>query len=86
MSEKRSNANAVLCSHRVATGLISTIKTMTSEMAHGDERRESLGLTIVIGMWGWGFLVSPVIAGLLAEPIRQYEWEDRDSFVFDVLR
>jgi hypothetical protein len=25
-----------------------------------------------MGMWGWGFLISPVIAGALAEPVKQY--------------
>jgi hypothetical protein len=26
----------------------------------------------VMGMWGWGFLFSPALSGLLAEPVRQY--------------
>jgi MFS family permease len=33
---------------------------------------ETRGLGLVLGMWGWGFLISPVIAGALAEPIKQY--------------
>jgi MFS family permease len=29
-------------------------------------------MSLVLGMWGWGFLISPVIAGALAEPVKQY--------------
>jgi hypothetical protein len=25
-----------------------------------------------MGMWGWGFLFSPALSGILAEPVRQY--------------
>jgi MFS family permease len=33
---------------------------------------ETRGMGLVLGMWGWGFLISPVIAGGLAEPVKQY--------------
>jgi MFS family permease len=33
---------------------------------------ETRGMSLVLGMWGWGFLISPVIAGALAEPVKQY--------------
>jgi MFS family permease len=61
----------------LVNGIIGTIKTVVSELADGDERLEARGMNIVMGMWGWGFLISPAIAGALAEPIRQYpdvEW------------
>jgi MFS family permease len=61
----------------LSNGIIGTVKTVISELADGDERLEARGMNIVLGMWGWGFLISPAIAGTLAEPIRQYpdvEW------------
>jgi MFS family permease len=33
---------------------------------------ETRGMSLVLGMWGWGFLISPVIAGALSEPVKQY--------------
>jgi MFS family permease len=56
----------------LVNGIVGTIKTVISELADGDERLEARGMNIVMGMWGWGFLISPAIAGALAEPIRQY--------------
>lgn len=51
-------------------GIIGTIKTAVSELA-GDAN-EAQWMTIVIGMWSWGFLLSPAISGALAEPLQQY--------------
>jgi MFS family permease len=71
----------------LVNGIIGTIKTVVSELADGDERLEARGMNIVMGMWGWGFLISPAIAGALAEPIRQYPdaaWL-QDGMVGDIL-
>jgi len=47
-----------------------SIKTIVSEITSVED--EARNMTFVIGMWGWGFLVSPAISGALAEPARQY--------------
>jgi MFS family permease len=72
----------------LVNGILGTVKTVISELAEGDERLEARGMSIVVGMWGWGFLVSPAISGALAEPIRQYPdaaWL-QDGLVGDILR
>jgi MFS family permease len=56
----------------LVNGIIGTIKTVVSELADGNERLEAQGMNIVMGMWGWGFLISPAISGAFADPIRQY--------------
>lgn len=56
----------------LSNGIIGTAKTLVSELAHGNERLETRGMGLVIGMRGWGFLVSPALSGILAEPARQY--------------
>jgi MFS family permease len=56
----------------LVNGILGTVKTVVSELADGNERLEARGMNIVIGMYGWGFLMSPAISGALAEPIRQY--------------
>ena len=33
-----------------------------------------------MGMWGWGFLASPALSGILAEPMRQYPDSVPDTF------
>ena len=66
-----------------SNGIMGTIKTIVSEISTKEE--EARTMTFVIGMWGWGFLASPAVAGALAEPIRQYpnvEWIQQQ----DVLR
>jgi MFS family permease len=71
----------------LSNGIIGTIKTVVSELADGNERLEARGMNIVMGMWGWGFLMSPAISGALAEPIRQYPnaaWL-QDGMVGDIL-
>jgi len=72
----------------VVNGIMGTVKTTISELADGDEKLEARGMSIVFGMWGWGFLISPAIAGALAEPVKQYPdaaWL-QDGWVSDVLR
>ncbi len=53
-------------------GVIGTAKTVVSELAKGDELLETRGMGLVMGMWGWGFLICPALGGALAEPVRQY--------------
>lgn len=65
----------------LSNGLIGSIKTIIMEMSHGDKSRETRTMAIVMGMWGYGFLVNPAISGYLADPMRQYP----DSGVVDRL-
>lgn len=53
-------------------GIIGTAKTAVSELAKGNEKLETRGMGLVMGMWGWGFLICPALSGSLAEPVRQY--------------
>ena len=58
-----------------SNGIMGSIKTIVSEISSKED--EARNMTFVIGMWGWGFLISPAISGALAEPVRQYpdtEW------------
>ena len=61
-----------------SNGIVATIKTIVSDLYSDDIKTESRTMNIVMGMWGWGFLISPVISGILAEPIKQYS--DTDWF------
>jgi len=53
----------------------STAKTSVTEIAKGEEKLEARGTGLTIGMRGIGFLLSPALGGLLANPVKQYpEW------------
>jgi MFS family permease len=72
-----------------SNGIVATIKTTVSDLYSKDVKVESRTMNIVMGMWGWGFLVSPVISGILAEPIKQYsdtEWFADDTFFGTMFR
>merc|ERR1712071_308456 len=56
----------------VGNGLILVSKTTVSEMAKGDQKWEQKSMGLVMGMFGWGFLVAPVISGSLSDPVKQY--------------
>lgn len=56
----------------LSNGIVATLKTIVSERCRGNEKEETNMMSLVIGMWGLGFLVSPVVAGALAEPQKQY--------------
>jgi MFS family permease len=56
----------------LSNGIVATLKTIVSEICRGNEKAETDMMSLVIGMWGLGFLVSPVISGILAEPQKQY--------------
>jgi len=61
----------------LCNGIIGPIKTLVSEYAKGDQKKETKMMGIVLGMWGYGFLINPAISGYLSDPIKQYpdaEW------------
>lgn len=53
-------------------GLILVCKTSATELGRGNEKLEARGMGIVLGMWGYGYLVGPVISGVFSEPVKQY--------------
>mmetsp|Transcript_57798 Transcript_57798/g.172521 ORF Transcript_57798/g.172521 Transcript_57798/m.172521 type:complete len:547 (-) Transcript_57798:118-1758(-) len=55
-----------------SNGIQGTAKTLVTELAYGDEKLETRGTGLVIGMRSYGFLLSPAIGGVLADPLRQY--------------
>lgn len=68
----------------MSNGIISTVKTMVSDICAHDVKIESRMMNIVMGMWGWGFLISPVVSGFLAEPFKQFSDKNfiaEDSFL-----
>ena len=72
-----------------SNGIMSTIKTVVSEICADNERAEARTMSLVVGMWGWGFLVSPVVSGALAEPVKQYpdaDWLNEGTLAGAVLR
>ena len=56
----------------MSNGILGTLRTTVSEIAQGDEKMETRIMMIVMGMWSWGFLISPAISGALSDPLRQY--------------
>lgn len=72
----------------LCNGIVATAKTAVTELAHGDERLERRAMGLVIGMRGWGFLISPGVGGLLAEPLTQYpdaRWNQRAGIIKSLL-
>ena len=72
----------------MSNGIISTVKTMVSDICSHDVKIESRMMNIVMGMWGWGFLISPVVSGFLAEPLKQFsdsKFLANDSFLNTLL-
>jgi len=55
-----------------SNGLAGISKAVVSETAQGNEKLETRGMSLSMGMWAWGFLISPAISGFLSDPIRQY--------------
>jgi MFS family permease len=53
-------------------GLIGPLKTLVSEITDGDQKAETRMMAVVLGMWGYGFLINPAIAGYLSDPVKQY--------------
>ena len=65
------------CLGMVNSGIISIIKTLSLEIAHGNTDREVHGMGLVMGSRSYGMLMAPTIGGFLAEPIKQYAKLDR---------
>jgi MFS family permease len=55
-----------------SNGVAGISKAIVSETARDNELLETRGMSMSMGMWGWGFLLSPGISGFLSDPIRQY--------------
>ena len=55
-----------------SNGVVAVAKSVVSETAQGNEKLETRGMSFSLGMWAWGFLLSPAISGFLSDPIRQY--------------
>jgi len=56
----------------LCNGIMGTAKTTVYELAGGSHKLETRGINLVMGMWGWGFLLFPALSGALADPIRQH--------------
>ena len=56
----------------LCNGLIGPVKTLVSEYAGGDQKKETQMMAIILGMWGYGFLINPAISGYLSDPVKQY--------------
>ena len=52
-----------------SNGVAGISKTIVSETAKGDDVLETRGMSLSMGMWGWGFLISPALAGYLSDPL-----------------
>jgi len=67
-------SSALFCRFLIglSNGIIGPLKTLVSEMSKGDETKETQSLAIILGMWGYGFLLNPAISGYLSDPIKQY--------------
>jgi MFS family permease len=73
-----------------SNGVAGIAKAIVSETARGDDVLETRGMSLSIGMWAWGFLLSPGISGFLSDPIRQYSqldsWLSHDGFLYRSLK
>lgn len=61
---------------RFCLGIVNHIPTVVkkavTEQTGNDKNLETRTMRIVIGMRGWGFLLIPIVSGLVSEPLRQY--------------
>eukprot|EP00529_Nitzschia_sp_RCC80_P014921 CAMPEP_0113442176 /NCGR_PEP_ID=MMETSP0014_2-20120614/1474_1 /TAXON_ID=2857 /ORGANISM="Nitzschia sp." /LENGTH=678 /DNA_ID=CAMNT_0000333065 /DNA_START=39 /DNA_END=2075 /DNA_ORIENTATION=+ /assembly_acc=CAM_ASM_000159 len=55
-----------------SNGVAGISKAVVSETANGYDKLETSGMSLSMGMWAWGFLLSPAISGFVSDPIRQY--------------
>lgn len=60
------------CLLGLSNGFMGPIKTLVSEYAQGDKKKETKMMAMILGMWGYGFLINPAISGFLSDPIQQY--------------
>eukprot|EP00980_Cylindrotheca_fusiformis_P008351 scaffold1754_cov105-Cylindrotheca_fusiformis.AAC.13 len=56
----------------LCNGMMGPIKTLVSEVAHGNQKKETRMMALILGMWGYGFLINPAIGGYLSDPVKQY--------------
>ncbi len=42
----------------LSNGIVGSIKTLIMEMSHGNKSKETKTMAIVMGMWGYGFLIN----------------------------
>jgi MFS family permease len=72
-----------------SNGLVGISKAVVSETARGNVQLETRGMSMSMGMWAWGFLLSPAIAGFLSDPIKQFPnlnlWVSKDQTIYKVL-
>ena len=71
-SKKRIRLLYIGCMTMYVTHSIVCILAVVTETAHGNERWETKGMSLTMGMWAWGFLLSPGLSGFLSDPLRQY--------------
>lgn len=69
----------------MCNGLIGPVKTLVSEYAKGDEKKETRMFSVILGMWGFGFLINPPISGYLSDPIKQYPGVEFGSILRPIL-
>ena len=55
----------------LSNGIVGSVKTIISEMSESEKEETNL-MALVLGMWGYGFLLSPAISGFLSDPVKQY--------------
>lgn len=55
-----------------SNGIVSVVKTVSSELAEGNKKLESDIMGWAFSMRGYGFLASPALAGLLSDPVKQF--------------
>eukprot|EP00531_Pseudo-nitzschia_arenysensis_P014692 CAMPEP_0116149676 /NCGR_PEP_ID=MMETSP0329-20121206/19099_1 /TAXON_ID=697910 /ORGANISM="Pseudo-nitzschia arenysensis, Strain B593" /LENGTH=622 /DNA_ID=CAMNT_0003646055 /DNA_START=192 /DNA_END=2060 /DNA_ORIENTATION=- len=72
-----------------SNGVAGVNKTVVSETAQGISKLETRGMSVSMGMWAWGFLLSPALSGFLSDPIRQYPsmdlWEQTHPSIYKLL-
>ncbi|KAL7581304.1 hypothetical protein ACA910_006069 [Epithemia clementina (nom. ined.)] len=56
----------------LSNAIVGTNKTLVSDLGQGNEKVEAKTMGLVLGMWAWGFFISPFVSGQLAEPVKQY--------------
>merc|ERR1719491_116530 len=62
------------------------LKTLITEYNQGDKNKETHMIGLVLGMWGYGFLINPAITGYLSDPIKQYPNSKLVEFFGTLLR
>ena len=56
----------------LSNGLIGSIKTLISELSSDNSKKETKMMALVMGVWGYGFLINPAISGFTSDPVKQY--------------